>query len=178
MAGVGGSATISVSTNAGCAWAVSATSSFFSITTIISNNGPGSVGVTVTENLGDARSGTFTVAGQTVTINQAASDPVFGNWAGTVNKGSGCNAALPVSAPWTGTIRRNTAGNHEFVISIPSALVFNQTLSLQINGNAMQFAVPIDTLYTFNATLAPDRRSFSGTFNGGSCSGTWNGTRQ
>jgi hypothetical protein len=136
------------------------------------------VAITVTENFGEARSGTLTVAGQTVTVNQAASDPVFGNWAGNVAKGAGCPASLPVSAPWTGTIRRSAAGLHEFVISIPSALVFNQTLSLQINGNAMQFAVPIDTLYTFNATLAADRRSFTGTFSGGSCSGTWNGTRQ
>lgn len=178
MAGVGGSATISVTTNSGCAWAVSATSSFFTVTSVTSNNGPGTVAITVTENVGDARSGTLTVAGQTVTVNQAASDPVFGNWAGTVAKGAGCSASLPASAPWTGTIRRSAAGLHEFVISIPSALVFNQTLSLQINGNAMQFAVPIDTLYTFNATLAADRRSFTGTFSGGTCSGTWNGARQ
>lgn len=178
MAGVGGTASISVTTNAGCTWTVTPGGSFFTITSPTSNTGPGTVGLTVSENVGEARSSTFTVAGQTVTLNQAASDPVFGNWTGTVNKGTGCNAALPASAPWTGTIRRNPAGLHEFVISIPSVLLFNQTLSLQINGNAMQFAVPIDTLYTFNATLAADRRSFTGTFSGGSCNGTWNGTRQ
>jgi hypothetical protein len=121
---------------------------------------------------------TLTIAGQAVTVNQAAGDPVFGNWAGTIVKGSGCSVALPASAQWTGTIRRNPAGFHEFLINIPSALVFNQAVSLQINGNAMQFAVPVDTLYTFNATLASDRRSFTGTFSGGTCSGTWSGTRQ
>jgi len=103
---------------------------------------------------------------------------VFGNWAGTIVKGSGCSASLPASAQWTGTIRRNPAGFHEFLISIPSALVFNQAVSLLITGNSLQFAVPVDALYTFNATLAADRRSFTGTFSGGTCSGTWSGTRQ
>jgi hypothetical protein len=50
-------------------------------------------------------------------------------------------------------------------------------IPLIVNGNSLQLFVPIDTLYTFNATLAADRRSLSGTFSGGSCSGTWNGTR-
>ena len=53
----------------------------------------------------------------------------------------------------------------------------NQTLPLIVNGNNIQFAVQIDTVYTFVATLAADRRSFTGTFSGGRCSGTWNGTR-
>ena len=178
MAGVGGTATIGVTTSSGCAWTVTSASSFVTVTSGSSASGPGTVGLTVAENLGDARSATLTVAGQNVTVNQAAGDPVFGNWAGTITKGSGCPATLPASASWTGTIRRNAAGNHEFLISIPSVLVFNQALSLQINGNAMQFAVPLDTLYTFNATLASDRRSLNGTFSGGTCSGTWNGTRQ
>lgn len=178
MAGVGGTATIGVTTDASCAWTVSSSGSFVSVTTASSNSGPGTVGITVAENVGGARSATLTVAGQTVTVNQAAGDPVFGNWAGTIIKGAGCPATLPASASWTGTIRRNAAGNHEFLINIPSALVFNQAVSLQINGNAMQFAVPVDTLYTFNATLAADRRSLTGTFSGGSCSGTWSGTRQ
>lgn len=178
MAGVGGTATIGVTTNSGCAWTVASSSSFVSVTSASSSSGPGTVGITVAENVGDARSATLTVAGQTVAVNQAPGDSVFGNWAGTVVKGQGCPTTFPASAQWTGTIRRNASGFHEFVISIPSALVVNQTLSLLINGSALQLQVPIDTLYTFNATLAADRRSFTGTFNGGTCSGTWSGTRQ
>ncbi|MDP2317786.1 MAG: BACON domain-containing protein [Acidobacteriota bacterium] len=178
MAGVGGTATIGVTTNAGCAWTAASSGSFVNVTSAASNSGPGTASLAVAENTGDSRSATLTVAGQTVTVNQAAGDPVFGNWAGTIVKGAGCPAALPASAAWSGTIRRNAAGNHEFLINIPSALVFNQAVSLQIIGNAMQFAVAVDTLYTFNATLAADRRSFTGTFSGGSCSGTWSGTRQ
>ena len=178
MAGVGGTATIGVTTNSGCAWTVSAGSGFVSVTSPGSNSGPGTVSLTVAENLGDARSTTLTIAGQSVTVNQAGGDPVFGNWAGTIVKGAGCSPLLPASAQWTGTIRRNASGTHEFLISIPSALVFNQNLSLTLVGNSLQMMVPVDTLYTFNATLAADRRSFSGTFTGGACNGTWSGTRQ
>jgi len=178
MAGVGGTASIGVTTDSGCAWSVSSSGAFVAVTSASSNSGPGTVAVTVAENNGEARTGTITIAGQTVTVNQAAGDPVFGNWAGTVNKGSGCAATLPASAAWNGTIRRNAAGNHEFLINIPSALVFNHAANLLINGNTLQFAVPVDTLYTFNATLASDRRSFAGPFSGGSCSGTWTGQRQ
>jgi hypothetical protein len=55
--------------------------------------------------------------------------------------------------------------------------VVNQTLPLIVSGNTIQFAVQLDAVYTFVATLAADRRSFTGTFSGGGCSGTWNGTR-
>jgi hypothetical protein len=178
MAGTSGTASIGLTTNAGCAWTVTSSGSFFTVTSATSGTGPATVSLTVSENLGDSRTGTITIGGQTVTINQAAGDPVFGNWAGTVAKGAGCPATFPASAPWTGTIRRSASGFHEFVISIPSALVFNQTLSLLINGSTMTMQVPIDTLYTFTATLASDRRSFAGVFSGGTCNGTWSGSRQ
>jgi hypothetical protein len=178
LAGVGATGSISVTTNSGCAWTVASSASFLTVTSASSNTGPGTVTFSISENLGEARTATLTIAGQAVNVTQAASDPVFGNWAGTIVKGSGCAATLPASAQWTGTIRRNAAGIHEFLISIPSALVFNQAVSLLVNGNTMTFAVPVDTLYTFNATLAADRRSFTGTFSGGTCSGTWSGTRQ
>lgn len=178
MAGVGGTATIGVTTNTGCAWSASSGSGFVAVTSAGSSSGAGTVSLTVAENLGDARSATLTVAGQTVTVSQAAGDPVFGTWAGTIAKGSGCSPLLPASAQWTGTIRRSASGTHEFLISIPAALVFNQALSLTLNGNTLQMMVPVDTLYSFNATLASDRRSFTGTFSGGACSGTWSGSRQ
>lgn len=178
MAGVGGTATIGVTTDGGCAWSVTSGASFVAVTSASSNSGPGTVSITVAENLGDARSTTITIAGQTVTVNQAAGDPVFGNWAGTISKGSGCPAALPASAQWTGTLRRSPAGTHEFLINIPSALVFNQAVTVLLSGNTLQFVVAADTLYTFNATLASDRRSLNGTFSGATCNGTWDGSRQ
>jgi len=178
MAGVGGTATIGVSTSAGCAWTAASSGSFVTVTSASSATGPGTVSITVAENLGDARSATLTIAGQTVTVNQAAGDPVFGNWAGTITKGAGCAASLPASVQWTGLLRRNAGGFHEFVINIPAAGVVNQTVSVTITGNTLQFAVVVDALYTFTGNLASDRRSLTGSFSGGTCSGTWSGSRQ
>jgi len=178
IAGAGGSASLSVITAAGCAWTVSTSSSFITVSSAASQTGPGTVNFTVAENPVDARVGTLLIAGQTVTVNQSANDQVYGNWGGTIVKGSGCPATLPASVDYTGTIRRTSGATNEFLISIPSVGVVNQALALTITGNALQFFVPIDTLYTFNATLAADHRSLTGTFSGGTCSGTWNGTRR
>lgn len=178
MSGAGGTATFAVNTGAGCAWSVTNNSSFVSITSGTSGSGTGTVTFSVGENPGDTRSGTVTVAGQTVTINQAQNDPLFGAWGGTITKGSGCPAALPSSVEWSGTFRRTSGATTELVISLPSVGVINQVLPVTFNGSNLEFFVPIDTLYTFNATLSSDRRSLSGTFAGGSCSGTWSGTRR
>ena len=178
MSGAGGSATFAVTTGSTCTWSVTNNSSFVTASPTSTQTGNGSVSFSVGENPGDTRTGTLTVAGQTVTISQAANDPLYGAWAGTIVKGANCPAALPASVDWSGTFRRTSLSTTEFVISIPAAGVSNQTIPVTLNGSTLQFFVPIDTLYTFNATLSSDRRSMSGTFSGGSCSGAWNGTRR
>lgn len=178
LSGAGASASLAVNTGATCTWTVATISSFISVAGSSSQTGSGTVNFSVGENPGDARVGTMTVAGQLVTVNQAANDPVYGNWGGTIVKGTGCPATLPGSVDYTGTIRRTSAATNEFVISIPQVGVSNQAIPLTINGSSLQFFVPIDTLYTFNGTLSSDRRSIAGTFSGGSCSGTWNGSRR
>ena len=178
LAGIGGTATLTVTTGSTCAWTVASSAGFVNVTSATSQTGTGTISISVAENTGDARSATVTVGGQAVTVNQAAGDAAFGNWAGTITKGSGCPASLPSSVPWTGTIRRSASGSPEFVISLPSVGVTNQVVALQLVNNNLQFAVFVVTIYNFIATLAADRRSLSGTFSGGSCSGTWTGTRQ
>lgn len=178
MAGSGGSATFTVSTGPTCTWTVTNNTTFATVTPTAMQTGPGTVTFTVGENAGETRTGTLSVAGQNVAISQAPNDQVFGAWAGTIVKGSGCPASLPASVDWTGTFRRTSAASNEFVISIPSVGVINQTIPVTLNGNTLLLFVPIDTLYTFNATLAADRRSLNGTFAGGSCNGTWTGTRR
>jgi hypothetical protein len=177
IASIGASASIGVTTNSGCAWTATSNAAFATITSGASQTGTGTVAVSIAENVGDSRTAILTVANQSVTVTQAASDPLFGNWSGSIAKGAGCPAALPASAGWAGTIRRNAIGQAELVISVSSVGVVNQTVPLIVSGNNIQFAVQIDTVYTFLATLAADRRSFTGTFSGGGCSGTWNGTR-
>lgn len=178
MSGAGASATFTVTTGSGCSWTVTANGSFVTVTSATTQTGPGSVSFTVPANPGDTRTGTLTIAGQNVVINQAPNDPLFGDWGGTIVKGSGCPANLPPSVDWTGTIRRTSGATTELVITIPSVAVFNQVIPITFNGNSLQFSVAVDTLYTFNATLSSDRRSMNGTFSGGTCSGTWTGTRR
>lgn len=178
LSGAGGSATFSVATGSTCTWSISNISSFINVSTSTNNTGTGTVSFTVGENAGDTRVGVMTIAGQTVTVNQSPNDQVYGNWGGTIVKGTGCAATLPASVDYTGTIRRTGGATNEFVISIPTVGVVNQAVALTITGSNLQFFVPIDTLYTFNATLSSDRRSLSGTFSGGTCNGTWNGTRR
>lgn len=179
LSGAGASATLSVNTGSTCTWTILNNSqSFVTVSGNSSQTGPGSVSFTVSENTGDTRTGSLTVAGQNISITQAAGDPLFGNWRGTIAKGSGCPASIPASVEFTGTFRRTSLATTELVISIPSLLVINQVIPITFNGNSISFGVQIDTLYTFVATLASDRRSLTGTFSGGTCSGTWSGSRQ
>ena len=178
MSGAGASATLTVTTGSGCSWTVTTNGSFVTVTSATTQTGPGPVSFTIAANPGDTRTATLTIAGQNVVINQAPNDALFGDWGGTISKGSGCPANLPSSVDWTGTIRRTSGATTELVITIPSVAVFNQVIPITFNGNSLQFFVAVDTLYTFNATLSSDRRSMTGTFSGGSCSGTWNGTRR
>jgi hypothetical protein len=140
--------------------------------------GTGSVTFSVGENPGDTRTATLVIAGQNVSISQAPNDQLFGNWGGTISKGNGCPSSLPSSVEWTGTFRRTSGASTELVISVPSVGIPSQVIPVNVTGSDLQFFIPIDTLYTFAARLASDRRSLSGTFSGGSCSGTWTGSRR
>jgi hypothetical protein len=69
----GGPATVSVTTTTGCSWTATSNATWITITSGASGSGNGTVNYTVAANgTPSSRSGTLTVAGQTVTINQAA----------------------------------------------------------------------------------------------------------
>ena len=65
--------TIFVTAHAGCAYTAVSNNAFITVTSGASGSGNGSVVFTVAANSGAARTGTITVAGQTLTVNQAAS---------------------------------------------------------------------------------------------------------
>jgi uncharacterized protein (TIGR03437 family) len=68
----GGTGTIAVTTQAGCAYTATSNAAFITITAGASGTGSGSVSYSVAANTGAARTGTITVAGQTFTVSQAA----------------------------------------------------------------------------------------------------------
>jgi hypothetical protein len=63
---------VDVSTTSACAWTASSNASWITITSGGTGTGDGRVGYLVLANVGGARTGTLTVAGQTVTVTQAA----------------------------------------------------------------------------------------------------------
>ena len=105
----GSNGSISVITGSSCAWTAVSNASWITITSPASNTGLGSANYTVAANSsGGPRSGTLTIAGQTVTVSQA-----FGSCGYTVSPTSatvpstGSNGSVSVitgsSCPWTAT---------------------------------------------------------------------------
>ena len=69
---VGGSGTATVTASAGtCAWTATSNAPWLTLTSGATGAGNGTVGFTIAQNLAAARSGTITIAGQTLTVSQA-----------------------------------------------------------------------------------------------------------
>ena len=71
--GAGGNGSVNVITPAGCAWVATSNVGWVMINSGTPGNGNGTVSFTVAANLGVARNGTLTIAGQTFTVTQATS---------------------------------------------------------------------------------------------------------
>jgi hypothetical protein len=71
VAAGGGTVTVSVDTSGGCRWTAAANVSWISVPSGAGGTADGTVQLTIAANGGGARNGTATVAGRTVTINQA-----------------------------------------------------------------------------------------------------------
>lgn len=70
----GGTQTVTVTTDAACAWTATSNASFVTVASGASGSGNGTVTLTIAANsTGVARTGTVSIAGQTVTVTQPAS---------------------------------------------------------------------------------------------------------
>jgi hypothetical protein len=72
-AGGGAGPAIAVTATAGCTWTSTSNAAWISVTSGSAGAGNGSVTFTAAANAGASRAGTVTIAGQTLTVNQAAS---------------------------------------------------------------------------------------------------------
>jgi hypothetical protein len=70
MPASGGTATVSVTASAGCAWTAASNAPWIAVTSGSSGSGNGTVGLNVAATTGPSRSGTLTIAGRTFTVNQ------------------------------------------------------------------------------------------------------------
>jgi hypothetical protein len=69
---LGGTGTFAVTAGADCNWTANTTANWITLTSGATGTGNGAVGYSVAPNLGSARTGTITVAGQTFTVTQPA----------------------------------------------------------------------------------------------------------
>jgi len=110
IAAPGGTGAVAVTAASGCAWSATSNASWIRVQAGSTGAGNGSVTFVVTPNTGPARSGTASVAGQTVTINQAESaSPSLCSYAispgvATIGASAG-SATVAITAPsgcsWT-----------------------------------------------------------------------------
>jgi hypothetical protein len=118
----GGTATVNISTAAGCGWTAGSDVPWITIQSMPSGAGNGLVSFAVGPTTGPARSGTLTVAGQKVTVNQGQgcsysisptqeSIPSAGGGGRVgVTTGNGCAWTASSSVPWI-TIQSGSTGN-------------------------------------------------------------------
>jgi hypothetical protein len=76
FAAAGGSNTATVTATAGCAWTAVSNDAWITVTSAASGTGNGVVNYSVTANVGaSTRTGTLTIAGQTLTVTQSGTPP-------------------------------------------------------------------------------------------------------
>jgi len=130
----GGGTTITVDTGAGCEWTAASNAGWLTITSDTHSFGSGSVTFNAAVNTGSARSGTLSIAGQTVTVSQAAASsttcsytvtpmtlslPSSGSTSSsfTVTSSSGCAWTASENVSWM-TITSGTSGSGNGTVKI------------------------------------------------------------
>ena len=89
----GGTGIFTVTSPTGCQWGAASQAAWISITAGSSGTGSGTISYSVQANTGNARTGTITVAGQTLTINQSAggSAYTYSYWVPVASHANGLN---------------------------------------------------------------------------------------
>lgn len=120
-AAAGGSQTVSITTAPDCAWSATSQAPWIAVPNGAAGSGPGAVQLDVQPNMGPTRSGTATVAGKTVTVDQASGCtfsiapsaqqiPVGGGSGSvTVTTAAGCTWTAVSNAAWI-TVRSGASG--------------------------------------------------------------------
>ena len=171
FAAAGGTASVSVTTSAGCNWTAASNNSFITITSGASGSGSGTVNYSVAANtVSTSRSGSLTIAGLTHSVSQAGTGGVCTN--AIVNPGFETG-----TTPWTisGQVTRSTgsfphSGTAYMIlngVNSTTATLF-QTVTVPSNGcSNLQFWLNITTNEAAGASvfdrLFIEVRSTSGT---------------
>jgi hypothetical protein len=166
----GGSGQVGVSVAAGCAWTAASNVPWIQITSATTGTGPGQVAFTAAASSEGARTGTLTIGGRTLTVNQAAaacsctlsssgqSVPAAGG-SGTVSvaTGGGCSWTAVSNHPWL-TVTAGASGTGNGAVSFaaaPETTGMARTGTLSIAGQT--FTVTQGAACTF--AISPEQRS-------------------
>ena len=154
---VGGTTGVSVAVSAGsgCAWTAASNAAWITITAGATGSGNGKVTFNVAANTGSARTGTLTIGGNTLTVDQAGvSQPACsvsidrnsqsvaaGGTTGvsvSVSAGSGCAWTAASNAAWiTITAGATGSGNGKVTFNVAANTGSARTGTLTIGGNVL-----------------------------------------
>jgi serine protease len=116
----GGSGSVSVSTQAGCAWTASSNASWLTITAGASGNGSGTVNYSVASNGGASRTGSLTIAGQPFTVTQSGSGGGCVTYTGSLS-GTGASQYQPNGSYYFSSV----SGSHTGALVGPAGTDFD-----------------------------------------------------
>jgi hypothetical protein len=183
----GGAFSASVSTQTGCSWTAVANNTWLHVTSGASGNGSGTVGYSVDANTAVvARPGTFTIAGKTLTVNQAAAACEYsiaptavnataagGTGSVAVTAQTGCNWTAVANDAWLHVTSASGNGNGSVGYSVDAnAAVVPRTGTLIIAGQTFTVTqAAAACTYSLSPTL-PDGSPGAPTFPAGGGSGT------
>ena len=164
-AGGGATGPVTVTAGAGCTWTATSNASWLSITAGASGTGNGTVSINAAVNSGGARSGTLTVANQTVTVNQAATPCAYTVMPLTVSMSAAAGSGTPISVStasgctWTATtsagwITINTGatgtGNGSVTYSVQANTGSNRTGTLTVAGQSVTISQSAPCMYSIS----------------------------
>jgi len=147
----GGSGTFSISLASGCSWTATSSSPFISVTSSAAGDGSGTVGFSVQQNFGGARTGSITVSngvlakqfqvqqpsGCPTNLDQAAVNFGPAGGTGTVNVTAGgvCSYLATSSAGWTQITSPTQSGNGAVTFSVAAnASALARTATVTVSG--------------------------------------------
>ena len=169
----GGSASVDLTSPAGCSWTASSNESWITITTGVSGSGDGAIAYTVDSNSTiQTRSGTITVAGQTLAITQSGIDCTFqlssnsasfdsdgGSGSVSATSPSGCAWAANSSDAWI-SISEGGLGNGNGSLSFtvaPNTTIESRSGTIVVEDQVLTITQSrIDCSYS----LSPSSASF------------------
>jgi hypothetical protein len=162
----GGTGSVGVTAQAGCAWTATSNAPWISVTSGASGSGNGTVGYSVAANTSTAaRTGTVTIGGQTFTVNQAGlscsfsltpanqSMPASGGVALVdVTGPAGCSWTAVSNAPWlsitaggsgsgNGTVTFDVAVNTTTAARTGTVTIGGQTFTVNQAGAACNYTI-------------------------------------